>query len=162
MATKKKTTQKKKTNVRRATPRKAGRTSARPAKGAKSQGLRLTEASPSFTVNDLDASLAFYRDVLGFVIKDRWERDGKLMGVELGAGAVTFYVGQDDWKKGRDRAKGEGFRLYCSTTQDIDALAATIKARGGKLAEEPHDQPWGGRAMAVSDPDGFKITLSKD
>src|SRR5258706_15491280 len=99
MPAKKKITPKKKTDMRRSTARKpSARAKARPAKKAEAKGLRLTDASPSLTVNDLDASLAFYRDVLGFVIKDRWERDGKLMGVELGAGGVTFYVGQDDWK----------------------------------------------------------------
>jgi uncharacterized glyoxalase superfamily protein PhnB len=71
-------------------------------------------------------------------------------------------VGQDDWKKGRDRVKGEGFRIYCGTTQDVDALARQIKARGGKLDSEPADQPWGGRDFSLSDPDGFKITIYRD
>src|SRR4051812_28056549 len=76
MPTKTKATPKKNTNRRRPTARKTGRASARPAKSARAQGLRLTEASPSFTVNDLDKSLAFYSNVMGFVVKDRWERDG--------------------------------------------------------------------------------------
>jgi len=49
-----------------------------------------------------------------------------------------------------------------SSLNATDPNLKDFKARGGKLAEEPHDQPWGGRAMAVSDPDGFKITLSRD
>src|SRR5258706_7786899 len=92
--------------------------------------LRLGSASPGFTVNDLNKSLAWYRDVLGFAVDERWERDGKLMGVSLKAGNVDFMIGQDDWKKGRDRKKGEGFRLYCTTTQNVDALAKKIKAKG--------------------------------
>ena len=44
--------------------------------------------------------------------------------------------------------------------QDIDEVAAGIKARGGTLDQEPTDQPWGARDLAVSDPDGFKITIS--
>jgi lactoylglutathione lyase len=122
--------------------------------------LRLRSAGPSFTVNDLEKSLRFYRDVLGFTVKERWEREGKLHGVELVAGSVSFWLGQDDWKKGRDRAKGQGFRIYCDTMQDIDALASRIKNYGGTLAEEPKDRPWGGRDFAVVDPDGFKITIS--
>ncbi|MGZ6988071.1 MAG: VOC family protein [Thermoanaerobaculia bacterium] len=124
--------------------------------------LRMSEASPGFTVNDLEKSLAWYRDVVGFVVEERWEQDGKLMGVSLKAGSVTFMIGQDDWKKGRDRKKGEGFRLYCTTTQDVDALAAGIVARGGKLDQEPRDQPWGSRDFAMTDPDGFKITIGAD
>ena len=44
--------------------------------------------------------------------------------------------------------------------QDIDELAAAIRARGGELAQEPTDQPWGARDFAVVDPDGFKISIS--
>jgi lactoylglutathione lyase len=122
--------------------------------------LRLRSASPSFTVNDLQRSLAFYRDVLGFTEKERWERDGALHGVELVAGSMSLFLAQDDWQKGRDRVKGQGFRIYCDTSQDIDALARQVQERGGTLAEEPKDQPWGGRDFAVVDPDGFKITIS--
>jgi uncharacterized glyoxalase superfamily protein PhnB len=149
----------KKTDARRRTAAKPSprRDSARPAKG----GLRLQTVKPSLTVNDIDESLSWYRDVLGFTVKERWEDEGKLMGVEMVSGDVSFFFSQDDWKKGRDRAKGEGFRLYSETTQDIDALAAQIKAKGGRLLEEPHDESWGGRAMTLADPDGFKITVSK-
>jgi len=129
---------------------------------AKSGGLKMTEASPSFTANDLEKSIAWYRDVVGFVIGERWEREGKLVGCELRAGSVSLMLGQDDWKKGRDRTKGEGFRIYCSTTQDVDALAGQIKARGGKLDSEPTDQPWGSRDFSLTDPDGFKITIGKE
>jgi len=122
--------------------------------------LKMSEASPSFTVNDLQESLAWYRDVLGFAVEERWEQDGKLTGVSLRAGDVSFMIGQDDWKKGRDRKKGEGFRLYCTTTQDVDALAEGIEARGGRLDQEPRDQPWGTRDFALTDPDGFKITIA--
>jgi|SRR5215471_977884 len=148
---------KKTTKARRAA--KPARTSA-PAKKAASSGVtRLTEAAPSFTVNDLQRSLAFYKDVLGFAVDERWERDGKLLGLSLQAGEVTFMIAQDDWQKGRDRRKGEGFRLYCSTKQNVDALAAGIKKRGGKLDSEPTDQPWGSRDFSLTDPDGFKITI---
>jgi uncharacterized glyoxalase superfamily protein PhnB len=164
--TAKKKTIKKKPVPRRPAPKKATakRASARPTKATvkrrQPESLRLRAATPSLTVNDLQKSLTWYTEVVGFTVKERWERDGQLAGVELVAGAVSFYIGQDDWKKGRDRAKGEGFRLFCSTTQDIDALAAQVKAQGGTLVEPPHDQPWGGRAFAVADPDGFKITIS--
>jgi len=143
-----------------AAPRKAKRA---PAKAAvKSGTLKMTELAPSFTANDLAKSMAWYRDVLGFVVGERWEREGKLVGCELRAGSVSLMLGQDDWKKGRDRSKGEGFRLYCGTNQDVDALARAIKERGGKLDAEPADQPWGSRDFSLTDPDGFKITIGKD
>jgi uncharacterized glyoxalase superfamily protein PhnB len=128
----------------------------------KDETLKMVSASPGFTVNDLGKSLAWYRDVLGFVVEERWEHEGKLAGVELRAGGVRFMIGQDDWKKGRDRKKGEGFRLYCETKQDVDALAKKIEARGGTLDQQPRDQPWGSRDFSLTDPDGFKITIGKD
>jgi lactoylglutathione lyase len=125
--------------------------------------LRLRSVGPSLTVNDIDRSLAWYRDVLRFTVGERWEREGRLAGVELVAGRVSFWLSQDDWQKGRDRVKGEGFRLYAETAQDVDRLAAQIRVRGGSLLEEPHDEPWGGgRAFAVADPDGFKLTIATE
>jgi uncharacterized glyoxalase superfamily protein PhnB len=110
-------------------------------------------------VNDIAKSVSWYRDVMGFTVKDRWERDGKLMGVELVAGDVLVMLSQDDWKKGRDRKKGEGFSLYCLTVQDVDKLATRARARGATMLQEPRDQPWGTRDFSVKDPDGFKITF---
>jgi lactoylglutathione lyase len=167
----------KKTSRKKSAPKKAARSKAPrkkavarkapPKKAAKRafvhrrdpQTLRLRAIAPSITVNDIEKSLTFYRDVLGFVVKDRWERDGKLAGAEFAAGAVTFLLGQDDWKKGRDRAKGEGISLYCQTAQNVDELARRIKVAGGNVVQEPKDQPWGMRDFAVLDLDGFRITL---
>jgi catechol 2,3-dioxygenase-like lactoylglutathione lyase family enzyme len=124
--------------------------------------LRIAETSPGYTVNDLQASIAFYRDILGMIIEEEWKRDGVLVGVGLKAGATSFMIGQDDWAKGRDRQKGVGFRIYCTTTQDIDQLAAGIEARGGRLDSQPTDQPWKVRDFTITDPDGFKITIGAD
>lgn len=120
--------------------------------------LRLRTAAPVFTVDDLLASVAWYRDVMGFVEHERWEHQGKLLGVEMLAGSVSFMLSQDDWKKGRDRVKGEGFRLYCTTAQDVDALARLVKGRGANVIQEPRDEE-GSRGFAVADPDGYKISI---
>jgi catechol 2,3-dioxygenase-like lactoylglutathione lyase family enzyme len=130
-----------------------------PRSSKETPGLRLTSMGAGLTVNDIEKSLIWYRDVLGLSAGERWEREGKLAGVEMKAGKVSIWIGQDDWKKGRDRVKGEGFRMYCETDQDIDRIAEGIKARGGVLDHEPKDQPWGGREFALADPDGFKITF---
>jgi len=121
--------------------------------------LRLRSIALSLTATDLQRSIAFYRDVLGFVIGDEWREKGVLMGLELHAGAVTFMLNQDDFAKGRDRLKGVGTRFYCNTAQDVDRLAEQIRARGGKLDQEPKMTEWGSRVFMVSDPDGFKLTF---
>ncbi|MDQ6893327.1 MAG: VOC family protein [Acidobacteriota bacterium] len=129
--------------------------------GGGSGALALRSASPSFTVGDLETSLAFYRDVLGFEVEETWKDDeGRVMGVSLKAGDVSFMIGQDDWKKGRDRKKGEGFRIYCETKKRVDDLAKRIEARGGRLDQGPTDEPWGVRDISLTDPDGFKITIA--
>lgn len=122
--------------------------------------LRLRAVAPALTATDLEASLAFYQDVLGFYVADRIEEEGVLVAASLQAGDVDFLIGQDDFTKGRERQKGIGFRLYCMTIQDIDEMAEAIQERGGVLDREPSDQPWGTRDFSITDPDGFKLTFS--
>lgn len=127
---------------------------------AKPETLRLQAVMPTFTVSDIRRSIAWYRDVLGFTVLDEMMHEGELLGAAIKAGSVEILLGQDDWAQGKDREKGVGFRLYCVSAQDIDEIAANIKARGGELTQEPTDQPWGARDLAVIDPDGFKISIS--
>lgn len=150
---------KKSAKTTRAKKKSPARKKAAPKKASRS--LALSNASPSLTVNDLEKSLAWYRDVVGFAVEELWKDDaGKVMGVSLRAGDVAFMIGQDDWKKGRDRKKGEGFRMFCMTKGNIDDLAKKIEARGGRLDSGPTDQPWGVRDISLTDPDGFKITIA--
>jgi uncharacterized glyoxalase superfamily protein PhnB len=122
--------------------------------------LRLRSIQPGFTVNDIEKSVKWYTDVLGFVMKEPWMNEGRMMGAQIRAGASSLYLGQDDFKKGRDRIKGVGVRLYCDTAQDLDKLAAGIKQRGGTLDHEPVTQSWGTRDFGITDPDGYRITIS--
>jgi uncharacterized glyoxalase superfamily protein PhnB len=123
--------------------------------------LQAQSIVPSLTVNDLQQSMKFYEG-LGFGIEERWEENGVLLGVMLVAGKSRIGLSQDDWKKGRDRVKGQGLRVYISTTQNIDELAARALAAGIRLDAEPHDTPWKSRAFEVTDPTGFKLTISSE
>jgi uncharacterized glyoxalase superfamily protein PhnB len=126
----------------------------------KPETLRLRSISPGLTVGDLQESLAWYRDIVGFTVEQEWEHEGQLMGVSLVAGTAHLMISQDDWAKGRDRLKGVGIRLHLATAQDVDQIAAAIQERGGTLASEPADMPWGARAFNLVDPDGFQLTIS--
>ena len=88
--------------------------------------LQAKTISPSLTVDDLQQSLKFFEG-LGFAVEDRWEEQGKLLGVMLRAGDARIGLSQDDWKKGRDREKGVGLRLYFSTKQNIDQIASRAR-----------------------------------
>lgn len=121
--------------------------------------IRGRSIMPSLTVNDLKASEAFFTG-LGFEIEDRWERDGKLLGLMIKAGEARLGLSQDDGKKGVDRVKGVGVRLYIEAHGDIDAAAARAKAAGVTLSREPHDTEWGTRAFEAVEPSGFLLTIA--
>ncbi len=123
--------------------------------------LQAKTLSPSFTVDNLQQSVTFFEG-LGFGVEERWEENGILQGVTLRAGEARVNLSQDDWKKGRDRQKGVGMRIFVATTQDIDQLAAQAKKAGIVLEAEPHDTPWGSRAFEVSEPSGFRLTISSE
>jgi uncharacterized glyoxalase superfamily protein PhnB len=122
--------------------------------------LRGRSLSASLTVKDLDKSLAWYQNVVGFTVERKYEREGKLRAVALRAGDVRILIGQDDGAKGWDRVKGDGFSLLMTTDQNVDDIADRIKARGGTLESDPADMPTGGRIFRLQDPDGFKLAIA--
>ena len=114
----------------------------------------------SLTATNLQQSLDYYT-ALGFEVTDQFSNeDGVLLGAMLKAGTVEIGLSQDDGKKGTDRVKGAGMRLYIETTDDIDALAGRVAAAGVALTREAYDTEWGTRAFDAKDPTGFLITVS--
>ena len=114
---------------------------------------------PSLTVDNLQKSLDFFGG-LGFEVEDRWEENGKLLGAMLKAGDARLGLSQDDGKKGGNRVKGVGMRLYIEAADNIDEVASRAKAAGIPLAAEPHDTDWGSRAFEVKEPSGFVVTIT--
>jgi uncharacterized glyoxalase superfamily protein PhnB len=115
----------------------------------------------SLTVKDLEKSVAWYVEALGFAVSRRIERDGKLRGIALQAGDVRIILNQDDGAKGWERVKGDGMSFQISTRQDVDLIARRITEHGSTLDMEPKDMPWGARAFRVRDPDGFRWAISR-
>ena len=124
--------------------------------------LRLRSLSPALTVDDVEASLAWYRDVIGFHVQETWEHEGRVGGAALIAGLGPLFLVQDDWAKGRERVKGVGVRIHMTTANNVDELAAAIEERGGTLDSPPEETPWGARAFSLVDPDGYKITIAAE
>ena len=133
-----------------------------PRKRAQPESLRARSLSASLTVKDLEKSLAWYQEALGFTLDQRHERGGKLLAVSLKAGDIRLLLNQDDGAKGVDRPKGEGFSLQITTAQDIDQIAERLRKTGTALGTEPADMPWGVRVFRVQDPDGFKLVISSE
>lgn len=123
--------------------------------------LRCKPLSVALTADDIERSLKFWVDGVGFHVKQRWEENGKLLGVELIAGACTIGISQDDWSKGRDRTKGVGMSVYAETTQSVDALAARLRSREIDF-KGPETTPWGQRQVVLTDPDGFRLSVYEE
>jgi uncharacterized glyoxalase superfamily protein PhnB len=130
--------------------------------GTDTHPLQANSINVAFTVSDIDRSLAWYTNVIGFTIDQRHEREGKLVAVSLRAGSVRILLGRDDGAKGWDRVKGTGFSVQFTTSQNIDVLAERIKAAGEALHTEPETAPWGSRLFRVKDPDGFLLVISSE
>lgn len=125
-----------------------------------SEPLQGTGLNASMTVNDMQKSLEWYQNVLGFSVTQKYEREGRLVAASLAAGAARILIGQDDGAKGWDRVKGVAISLQITTAQNIDEVANRVRAAGGVFDAEPADTPWGARMFRIKDPDGFTFVIS--
>jgi uncharacterized protein len=111
------------------------------------------------SVNDMQKSLRFYKDGLGFQVQRTREVEGKTVFAALKAGGAELSIAQDDFAKGHDRVKGVGMRIWITTNQGVASVANRAKAAGITLDGEPAPLPWGPTAFQVTDPDGFMLTI---
>ena len=122
--------------------------------------------------NDPDAALAFYRDTLGFELRNdvgyggmRWltvgpaDQPGTSIVLEPPAAdpGVT-----DDERRTIDEmmAKGTYARILLAT-KDVDATFERLQASGAEVVQEPTDQPYGVRDCAFRDPAGNLIRIQQ-
>jgi uncharacterized glyoxalase superfamily protein PhnB len=124
--------------------------------------INATNLGCSITCKDVQTSIRFYREAIGFAVVFTFENEGKVAGAVVAAGDCRIVLNQDDGKLGWDRIKGQGFYLQINVAgpADVDAAAVRIKAAGGTLIDEPADRPWGARMFQFKDPDGFKLGVS--
>jgi len=123
---------------------------------AKPKGMRWI--APYLTVKDVDHSLAWYEKAFGFTTAFSLPGpDGKSMHAEMRHEKGVLMLGSET-PDGRSRAPGKdgagvSMYVYC---RDVDALAASARAQGATIAEEPEDQFWGDRTCFLVDPDGHQ------
>jgi len=122
--------------------------------------LQARSVLSSLTVNDLARSTRLYTEGLGFTLQEEYKMEGKVVGVMLASGDSGLMLTQDDFAKGKDRVKGIGMRLYVETDQDLQALARQAKAAGLSVEGDPAPLGWGPMGFSLTDPDGFKVTVS--
>lgn len=124
--------------------------------------IQATHLSCSLTCKDLEASIRFYREAIGFGVAATYETEGKVTTAVVVAGNCQIVLNQDNGKLGWDRIKGQGFYLQINvpSAADVDAAAVRIAAAGGTLTDQPADRPWGVRMFQFKDIDGFKFGIS--
>jgi predicted enzyme related to lactoylglutathione lyase len=123
----------------------------------------------NITVNDVDESLAFYRDALGLEVKNDVS-SGEFRWVTLGTDAqpglgIVLSVPH----AGRSQGDGDALQelltkgvlpMLVFSTDDLDATFETVRASGAEVLQEPMDQPWGPRDCAFRDPSGNTVRIS--
>jgi catechol 2,3-dioxygenase-like lactoylglutathione lyase family enzyme len=132
--------------------------------------MNLTLQYTYLEVDDHDASLTFYRDVLGLEVRGdvdmefaRWLTVGPPGQPELGIVLSSVGVGRPPADAETLRsllAKGSLAGLVFST-DDIDGVFETIRAAGAEVMQEPIDQQYGVRDCAFRDPSGNTIRFSQ-
>lgn len=102
-------------------------------------------------VNNVEESLAFYHERLGFEIEaHNPEAEPPITTVRVGALKITLVQQLETMLK---RGRGVHFVLG---VDDVDALFEKLSA-GGNHVSEPRDEGWGGRFVSLQDPDGYRL-----
>ncbi len=107
---------------------------------------------PIFNVHDLQKSLGYYRDVLGYKVD--WQ-DGKpadFASVSRGDGVLFLCQG----------CQGTPGAWAMYIARDVDKLHREITGKGARVRLPPTDMPWGLREMHVSDLDGNVLRYGTD
>lgn len=123
------------------------------------------------TVNDVDESIAFYRDALGLELRNdvasggfRWVTLGST--TQPGAAVVL-----SEPHAGRSQADGDALQelltkgvlpMIIFSTDDVDATFERARASGAEVLQEPIDQPWGPRDCAFRDPSGNMVRIQQE
>lgn len=118
----------------------------------------ITQAVPFFAVADMEASLRFYLEGLGFTMKHKWIDEGKLRWCWLEVGSAALML-QEFRKEGHDSWRPEGKVgvgvSICFQCQDALSIYREFTARRIRAK-----RPFVGNHMwvtSVSDPDGYKL-----
>ncbi|HET7329802.1 VOC family protein [Dyella sp.] len=122
--------------------------------------------------NDPDASLAFYRDTLGFEVRNdvgyggmRWITVGppNQPGTSIVLAPPAAYPGITDEERrtiAEMMAKGTYATLLLAT-RDLAGTFERVQRREVEIVQEPTDQPYGVRDCAIRDPAGNLIRIQQ-
>lgn len=115
-------------------------------------------------VNDMPTMIRFYRDVLGFAIKE----DENTSNVYLVKDGTPFLLyGREDFEKLTSKKyaylKGVNahseMALYVDTFEEVDVEYQNAIQNGASSLLEPTTEPWGQRTCFIADPEGNVIEI---
>ena len=121
---------------------------------------------------DPDASVAFYRDTLGFEVRNdvgyggmRWITVGPAgqpgTSVVLYPPFATPGVTEDERRTIAEMMAKGSYAIIVLATDDLDGAFARLEAGGAEVVQEPTEQPYGVRDCAFRDPAGNLIRLNE-
>jgi catechol 2,3-dioxygenase-like lactoylglutathione lyase family enzyme len=134
--------------------------------------MNMTIHSSFLPHDDPDASLAFYRDALGFEVRGdvahggmRWITVGPAdqpdTSIVLQPPAAEPGITDDERRTIAEMmAKGSYARIILATA-DLDGAFARLQASGADVVQEPTEQPYGVRDCAFRDPAGNLIRINE-
>ena len=122
--------------------------------------------------DDPDASLAFYRDTLGFEVRNdvgqgtmRWitvgPPDQPHTSILLAPPAADPGITEDERRTITEMMAKGTYGWILLATGDLDSTFEQVQARGAEVVQEPAGQPWGVRDCAVRDPAGNLIRIQE-
>ena len=122
--------------------------------------------------DDPEASLAFYRDVLGFEVRGdvgqgsmRWITIGSPeqpdVSIVLHPPAVDPGLTEDERRTIVELMAKGSYASLILATHDLAGTFEKLAAAGAEVTQEPTDQPWGLRDAAVRDPAGNHLRINQ-
>jgi catechol 2,3-dioxygenase-like lactoylglutathione lyase family enzyme len=118
--------------------------------------------SPCFIVSDVDQSIAFYRDKLGFEMRFREPEADPFFAIVGRDGAQLFFKSDKDVSPLPNHMRHHYMRWDAFVyAQEPDALAAEFASHGAAFSEPLKDTHDGLRGFVISDPDGYVLFFGR-
>src|SRR5262245_14540337 len=122
--------------------------------------------------DDPDAALAFYRDVLGFEVRNdvgysgmRWITVGPAdlpgTSIVLYPPAATPGLTEDEQRTIAEMMAKGTYATIVLATRDLDGTFERLQASDAEVVQEPTEQPYGVRDCAFRDPAGNLLRISE-
>jgi len=131
--------------------------------------MAVTVSTMFIPVHDPDEALVFYRDGLGFEVRNDVANDG-LRWVTVGATGQDLDIVLFPPHGGQSQADGDALlslvtkgslQVAIFRSDDLDSTFEKLRASGAEVLQEPADQFWGARDCAFRDPSGNLVRIAQ-